>query len=77
MFDRDFLHGTTRSGNVYKLEGPSAVSVAADAVWRQWCTKNSVESWTDVTCEWLSNAVCGEIEQSTRDDESEHNGSAS
>lgn len=66
-FDHELLQGTTRSGNVYQLEGPSEVSVAADAVWRQWCQKNGIERWTDVTYEWLSNVECEAGEPSTVD----------
>jgi hypothetical protein len=73
-FDRGELQGTTRSGNLYRLEGPSRSSVAADAVWRQWCTKNGVETWNDVTSEWLSRAVREADEPSTRDARAYFNG---
>jgi hypothetical protein len=56
-FDRELRRGLTRSGNVYRLEGGSAQSPVADAVWRQWCATNRIESWDDVTDGWMSENV--------------------
>lgn len=56
-FDRALQRGITRSGNVYRLEGDSAHSTVADAIWRQWCATNRIESWDDVTDGWMSGKV--------------------
>jgi hypothetical protein len=53
LFNPKSLVGITRSETLYVLEGPSAYSLAAQAVWLQWCAKNGVTSWRDATADYL------------------------
>jgi hypothetical protein len=48
-FDSDKKVGKTRSGRVYKLEGPSGYSKDGFYVWDQWCRINKVVGWKYVT----------------------------
>lgn len=57
LFNPTGQFGLTRSDTLYVLEGPSSFSLAAQAVWLQWCAKNEVESWVDVTDKWISKTV--------------------
>lgn len=52
-FDADTRTATTRSGRLYRLAGAPGTDQDADWVWRGWCRVNRVESWTDVSAEYL------------------------
>lgn len=53
LFNPKSLVGVTRSDALYVLHGPTAYSLAAQAVWLQWCAKNGVKSWRDATADYL------------------------
>jgi len=53
LFNPKSLVGVTRSDALYVLHGPTAYSLAAQAVWVQWCKKNGVERWRDATADYL------------------------
>lgn len=48
-FDFKTMQGKTRSGRVYKLVGEPGTSDNGLYVWRQWCSINRVDKWTDVS----------------------------
>lgn len=42
-FDKTTLTGKTRSGRIYKLDGPSGHNNDAQYVWAAWCRINKVD----------------------------------
>ncbi|VVD71964.1 hypothetical protein PAQ31011_00657 [Pandoraea aquatica] len=51
-FDLARGEGRTRSGRVYRLEGPSGEDGDASYTWDRWCTLNAVVSTRDVSNEY-------------------------
>ena len=47
--DLKHLRGTTESGRIYELLGPSGTDPDAQFVWERWCTLNDVAQYRDVT----------------------------
>lgn len=48
-FDPKTRKGTTASGRVYQLRGPSHGNSDADYVWQRWCAACGVETYEDVS----------------------------
>ena len=53
-FDHETFRGKTLSGRVYQLVGNPGRSDNADYVWERWCEINEVESFSDVTAQFLA-----------------------
>jgi hypothetical protein len=53
-FDPVTLHGTTHTGRVYELVGRAGWSRDVEYVWKRWCERYEVTSYTDVTERLLS-----------------------
>jgi hypothetical protein len=49
QFDADARSGVTRSGRIYRLEGPAGRDADALYTWNLWCIANNVKHWDDVT----------------------------
>ncbi|CAB3739389.1 hypothetical protein LMG22037_06280 [Paraburkholderia phenoliruptrix] len=48
-FDPALKRGTTQSGRVYQLVGPTGWSDNAQYLWKRFCTVNNVTTYWDVT----------------------------
>ncbi|OAJ55976.1 hypothetical protein A6V36_30450 [Paraburkholderia ginsengiterrae] len=51
LLDADRRQGITLSGRVYVLIGPPGFASVCQYVWDQWCERNQVSSYHDVTDE--------------------------
>lgn len=51
VFDPQALRLVTRSGQIYQLDGPPGLNVAAYAAWNRWLRLNKIEGQWDVTDE--------------------------
>lgn len=51
-FDASRGEGRTRSGRIYRLEGPSSEDGDASYTWDRWCSINSVVKVRDVSREY-------------------------
>jgi len=54
-FNPENMVFTTRSGKHYCVVGSPGSSMDSEYVWNRWCSINGVDSFTDVTNEYLAN----------------------
>jgi len=52
-FDKEKMIGITRSGRIYKLEGPNGCNGDAQYVWNSWKIINNISECNEVTKEYI------------------------